>query len=189
MLSRHPQFMLAGTWQNGEELLNGIKENMPDILLLDIQMPGMNGIELAEILKKEYPELRIIALTNVETMPLAKRMMRFCNGYLLKDTDEDTLAQAIESVYAGEEVLDQRLHAQLMTDLFKTRKGYSQVSITRREKEILELVMKGHTTTEIAEALFLSPRTVENHRNNLLHKFEVKNIANLVKKLTDLGMV
>jgi len=179
ILSTDDGIELTKLYKNGDELLDGLQEQQPDVLLLDIQMPGKSGIELAGIISKKYPAIRIIALTNVDIVPQIKKMMsQGCAGYLLKDADSDVIFEAIRTVMAGEEYF----HEPIKNLLLKSLSGKKQkIIITRREKEILALIVEGHSNKEIAGKLSLSIRTVENHRNHLLQKFDVKNTAGLVK--------
>jgi len=177
---------LAGVYKNGEELLEGLEKDQPDVLLLDIQMPGRSGIELAGIISKKYPELKMIALTNVDVIPQVKKMLnQGCMGYLLKDADSDVIFDAIKTVMSGDQFLHEPVKKMLLQSLGGKR---SKIMITRREKEILGLIVNGLTNKEIAAQLNLSIRTVENHRNHLLQKLDVNNTAGLVKKAIEEGL-
>jgi len=187
MLALSPVIEVKGTYKNGEELLNGLTQYLPDVLLLDIQMPGQSGIELAGIVSKKYPSVKIIALTNVDVIPQVKKMLsQGCLGYLLKDAGTETILEAIETVNRGEQYLHEPIQKQLLKSLSAKK---SKFLITRREKEILELIVAGLSNKEIADKLSLSVRTVENHRNHLLQKFEVNNTASLVKIAIQEGLV
>jgi DNA-binding NarL/FixJ family response regulator len=188
ILSGIADISITACYMSGDALLKGLATDQPDILLLDIQMPGKNGIELAGLIAERYPTVKIIALTNVDLIVQVKKMLKQgCMGYLLKDTSADTLVQAIRTVYGGEQFLYENLRKQLINNLF-TPKSSAPV-ITRREKEILQLITEEMTNQEIADKLFLSLRTVENHRNNLLQKLKVKNTAGLVKVAILEGLV
>jgi DNA-binding NarL/FixJ family response regulator len=177
---------LTGTFTNGEELLNGLVQAKPDVLLLDIYMPGKSGIELAAIISKEFPSIKIVALTNVDIIPQVKKMLQNgASGYLLKDAAPEVIIDAIRKVADGEKFLYETLQRQIMNNLFEPKSSHV---ITRREKEILQLIVDEHTNQEIADKLFLSLRTVENHRNNLLQKLGVKNTAGLVKAAISQGI-
>lgn len=178
---------VSALYNNGDQLLEGLETCQPDVLLLDIQMPGKSGIELAAIIAKKYPAIKMIALTNVDVLTQMKQMLqKGCLGYLLKDVSPEILITAIETVYGGEQFLNENLKKQLLTSL--SGQDEKQL-ITRREKEILKLILEENTNQEIANKLFLSLRTVENHRNNLLQKLNVKNTAGLVKIALQEGLV
>jgi len=187
ILATSPTIELAGLYKNGESLLDGLQSDQPDVLLLDIQMPGQSGIELAGIITKKYPGIRIIALTNVDVIPQVKKMLnQGCMGYLLKDAGSEIIFEAIETVFQGDQYLHEPIKLQLLRSLSGKKSKYI---ITRREKEILGLIVAGLSNKEIAEKLSLSIRTVENHRNHLLQKLDVKNTAGLVKMAIDEGLV
>ncbi|RYY68262.1 MAG: response regulator transcription factor [Chitinophagaceae bacterium] len=176
-----------GTFNSADHLLENLENSQPDVLLLDIQMPGRSGLELATIISKKYPAIKMIALTNVDVLTQMKQMLqKGCLGYLLKDVSPEILINAIESVNRGEQFLHETLKKQLLNSL--SGQDEKQL-ITRREKEILKLILEENTNQDIANKLFLSLRTVENHRNNLLQKLNVKNTAGLVKVAMQEGLV
>lgn len=182
-----PDMQVTGAYLDGTSLLNALAQHQPDVLLLDIQMPGRNGIELAGIISKRYPAVKIIALTNIEILPQVKKMMRQgCSGYLLKDVEPAALIAAIRKVYEGEEVIHERLRTALNKNLFASNNANV---ITRREVEILRLIADEHTNPEIAEKLCISLHTVENHRNHILQKLGVKNTAGLIRKAIEQGLI
>ncbi len=178
---------ITGIFNDGDDLLEALEKEQPDVLLLDIQMPHKSGLELATIISKKYPQIKMIALTNVDVLTQMKQMLqKGCLGYLLKDVSPEILVKAIETVYGGEQFLNEELKKQLLNSL--SGHGEKQL-ITRREKEILKLILEENTNQQIADKLFLSLRTVENHRNNLLQKLNAKNTAGLVKIALQEGLV
>ena len=187
MLSGFPEIEITGTYTNGELLLESLTTSQPDVLLLDIQMPGKNGIELAGIITRKYPAVKIIALTNVDILVQVKKMLKQGSmGYIMKDVGPDTLFKAISTVHQGDQFIDERLKKQLLSNFSA---GPGDKLITRREKEILQLITEEFTNPEIAAKLHISPHTVENHRNHLLQKLGVKNTAGLVKAAIEQGLV
>lgn len=187
ILSETADIVLTGTYKNGDQLLEALPKEQPDILLLDIQMPGKNGIELAGIVSKKFPAIKIIALTNVDVLVQVKKMLKQgCMGYLLKDVAPDILTKAIYTVNSGEQFIYEDLKKQLINNLSAAP---HEKQITRREKEILQLIIEEYTNPEIAEKLHISPHTVENHRNHLLQKLGVKNTAGLVRAAIEQGLV
>jgi DNA-binding NarL/FixJ family response regulator len=169
---------------NGMELLELLTQldNLPEIILLDIQMPVMNGIDVQKRIRKLYPLQKVIILTMEDDEQFIMHMIsEGVNGYLLKDAEPDELEEAIEKVVKNDFYFPPGL-AQLV--LKSTRKknilrqdlpGFSE-----RELEVLDLICRDFTTSEIADKLGISPRTVEGHRRKLLEKSETKNIAGLV---------
>ncbi|RXK83974.1 response regulator transcription factor [Filimonas effusa] len=187
MLSGFPEIEITGTYTNGDLLLESLVTSRPDVLLLDIQMPGKNGIELAGIITRKYPSVKIIALTNVDILVQVKKMLKQGSmGYIMKDVGPDILFKAICTVYQDEQFIDERLKKQLLSNFSAAP---SDKLITRREKEILQLITEEYTNPEIAAKLHISPHTVENHRNHLLQKLGVKNTAGLVKAAIEQGLV
>ncbi|BAV08636.1 two component transcriptional regulator, LuxR family [Filimonas lacunae] len=178
---------IIGTYTNGDDLLKDIPVNKPDILILDIQMPGKNGIELASVIRKKYPEIKIIVLSSVEVLAQVKKILQLgCMGYLLKNIDSNTFLTAIRTVYNNEQFIHEELRKHLVNNLFTPAHF---VKITRREKEILQLIAQEMTTQEIADKLFLSTHTIVNHRNSLLQKLNVKNTAGLMMKAVEEGLL
>lgn len=187
ILAEADHINVSALYNSGNELLEGLEVKLPDVLLLDIQMPDKSGIDLAGIISKKYPSVKMIALTNVDVLTQMKQMLqKGCLGYLLKDVSPEILVSAIETVYGGEQFLNENLKKQLLNSL--SGQDNKQI-ITRREKEILKLILEENTNQDIANKLFLSLRTVENHRNNLLQKLNVKNTAGLVKIALQEGLV
>lgn len=190
MLSPYPSIRITGTFLNGAELLAGIKVQQPDVLLLDIQLPDMRGEEITLMLRKNFPDVKVLALTNFNNTLYASNMLKSgAFGYLLKNTDEETLVDAIETVYHGETYLspDMKIRVEDFRKKIQ-RKTSSKASLTIREIEILTLLTRGFSNQQIADELFLSKRTVENYRLNLTLKLEVKNTAGLVKYAIELGL-
>lgn len=187
ILTDAPHVKIEGVYNNGDDLLEAMEKNIPDVLLLDIQMPGKSGPELAVIIAKKYPSVKMIALTNVDVISQVKQMLqKGCLGYLLKDVSPEILLKAIETVHNGEQFLKDDFKTQLLNSLSGNESNHL---ITRREKEILKLIVEENTNQDIAGKLFLSLRTVENHRNNLLQKLQVKNTAGLVKVAIQEGLI
>ncbi len=182
---------LTDVCHNGEDLLLSLKKNQPDVLLLDIQMPGKRGDELARYITQTYPGISILVLTNLdETFHVENMLMNGAQGYLLKNSDRNVLLEGIQSVYANRQFIDPELKDQMLQDMMDARsKAATMPKLTHREQEVLELIAGEYTSPEIAEKLFISYRTVENHRLNLLFKLEVKNTAGLVRKAFQMGLI
>lgn len=186
------RFELLWEAMDGKEVLNNIENfPLPDVLLLDIQMPEKDGMETCKIIHQKYPEIHIIALTNFEDVFYVKNMMKNgAQGYLLKTADIEVLLKAIETVYGGEDFFDEAIKSKLIQDsIFGKRRTSLIPMLTRREKEVLKLIIDENTNTQIADKLFLSLRTVEKHRTSLLQKLGVKNTAGLVKEAITKGLV
>jgi DNA-binding NarL/FixJ family response regulator len=190
VINANPQFELYGVYSSGADLLNGLQTQVPDVLLLDIQLPDKMGNELCRIVRKQYPKLAILALTNMDTAYYLKEMMQYgCMGYLTKHTDESILTQAIIQAYNGEQFIEQGLKEQLIDNTLQKRSVPKSPQLTQREKEILQLIALEYTNQQIADKLFLALRTVENHRLNISQKLNSKNTVGLIKTALRMGLI
>lgn len=188
MLANHPHIIICGTYANGAQLFEGLRNNIPQVLLLDIQMPGKTGDELAPELRKKYPQMAILTLTNFDNTIYVNAMLKHgVAGYLLKTTSPQTLIKAIETVASGGQFMDPAINEKVAQLRLMEKEGNLN-PLTLREKEILRHLVDGETTKEIAGNLFLSFYTVENYRARILQKLQVKNTAELIKKALILGL-
>jgi len=190
-LSDYDHIKITGTYTTGKDLLKGISIHQPDVLLLDLQLPDYMGNELAAKIRELYPNIRILILTGMESAFHAKDIMQQgCMGYLFKiSTTPELLLKAIEHAYAGEIFMDPAVNALLVSDLIKHKPdSNAKLQLSKREKEILALIVAQMSSPEIAQKLFISHRTVENHRFSLMQKLGVKNAAGLVLKAVQLGL-
>lgn len=176
---------------SGKELMVNLLANQPDVLLLDIQMPDANGIDLCKTILHKYPDIKIIALTNFEQSSYVKQMIRNgAMGYLLKNIDGKTLRAAIQTVMQNKPFIQEQIKNNMLNEVLSGQKSTSQgVSLTKREVEILGLVARELSNQQIADKLFISIRTVETHRINLTQKLGVHNTAGLVKEAYKRGLV
>lgn len=190
MLQGYPHIEVIDAYNNGDELWQGLALQQPDVLLLDIQLPGQPGDELTPLILKKFPALRIMALTNfASSLYLSTMLRQGALGYLLKTTKQDTLIDAIETVYRGETFIEPSLRDKLVQQSDKNNRSvYAQLSLTIREKEILRLLVAGKANQEIADALFIGYHTVRNYRARIFDKLEVNSISELVSKALTLGL-
>lgn len=191
MLQDSTEIKITDVYHNGEALMEGLAINQPDVLILDIQMPGASGAELTPDIVRLYPDIGILALTNLDQSFHVKKMIsNGAMGYLLKSVGQEILWEAIKSVHQRIQFIDPSLRNQLLQDMFISEKNKQRhPELTPREFEILQLIGNNHTSQEIADKLFLSKRTIDYHRVSLLFKFEVKNASGLIKKAIELGMI
>jgi DNA-binding NarL/FixJ family response regulator len=194
LLNTYNHIIVQNAFNNAEQLLEGLSYYQPDVLLLDILLPDRSGKDLVPIIRKAYPNIRILALTSLDAPAMVTSMLRRgCTGYLLKGAGPETLADAIETVFRGEKYIEAGLKEQLLQNVidFKHQSSDQQVlpGLTQREKEVLKLIAEEYTTKEIAEKLFISHRTAENHRCSLIQKLDVKNTVGLIKVAIQLGFV
>ena len=181
LLDSNEDFEVIAEAENGEALLEHLKTKETDLVLLDINMPKMGGEETAERIKKEYPEVKILVLTMHDTADYIAKMLKLgADGYLLKTTSKDELFEGIKNVMAGENFYGKEVQQTFMSS-FSSNNVSSEIHLTTREKDILQLICEECNTNEIADKLFISPYTVETHRKNLLSKTGSKNVAGLVK--------
>lgn len=190
MLQGVEHIQVIALCRNGDELLTALTRSVPDVILMDIQLPGTDGIKLTRLVQSMYPGCKLLGLSNMDEKQYITAMLRSgASGYLLKNVDRDVLVAAIEAVHAGEQYVQKELQSRLLQEAFTGRKFKGdKPALTRREKEILQLIAEEHSNQEIAERLFLSVRTVENHRFNLMQKLGVKNVAGLVKEAISMGL-
>lgn len=195
LLTQVNSINIIGEASNGEEFLKLLKANeLPDIVLLDINMPGMNGIEACKKATEKYPELKVIALTmNDEQEYYFQMIQSGARGFVLKSAGTDVLKEAIKEVINGgsyfpEDILRKIIFKFGSNDSVEN-KSNNIFDLTKREKEVLALLCQGYTNAEIAEKIFLSPKTIEGHRSNLLSKTGTKNSAHLVMVAIQKGII
>lgn len=183
MLSQVEGLEIVGSANNGYELVERAAELKPDLVLTDIQMPVMDGIEATAKIHKANPSIKVIALTMLnETMFIKKMLEAGASGYVIKTIDKQELIKAIHKVAAGEKHFGEEVISQLMNNFSDKKSVANPISnLTKREKEILTLIARGLTDKEIAENVFLSPLTVTTHRKNILSKLGLKNKVELTK--------
>lgn len=168
---------------NGQEVVDLVKYHMPDIVLLDIMMPIMNGISATEIIKRDYKGVFVILLTAFEDLKhIEQALSAGANAYLSKDISARDLCDSVHRVIQGERVLSKSILNTLQKKYSAdNNENENNVIITKREQEILDLVAMGKTSNEIADTLNISVRTVESHRYNLMQKLGAKNTAAMVR--------
>lgn len=174
--------------ESGDQLIKKLRTSKthPEIIVTDLKMPGINGIEVTKIIKKEFPEIKVIALTSYFSKPFILNMISIgAVAYLAKNSTPKLMIKTIKEVYKKGFYYDEQVLKYIHESITnpkdqKIKSTFDSNYFTKREIEVLELICKQYTTNDISEKLFISPRTVEGHRNNLLAKTEVKNVAGLV---------
>ena len=170
---------------NADSCLAFLKQQLPDIILMDISMPGLSGIELCKLVREQYPSVFIIGLSTFNQQSFIQKMMdNGASGYVLKNATQEELMEAIETVASGKIYLSDEVASVLRKD-----NNEGMPVITRREKEVLDLIAEGLTNNEIAKQLFIGITTVDTHRKNLLTKFNAKNTASLVRIAAHLKII
>lgn len=181
ILANENEVRLVGCAADGHELMDLLMEKKADVILMDINMPGMNGIEATKQVKSKHPNIKVLSFSQYDEKRFIKQMMKNgANGYLLKNSSASEMVNAIKIAHGGGIYMSQEL-PNVFDVKPKPRSNYLFPDLTPREIDVLKEICLEKNTTEIAEALFLSPNTVETHRANLLLKVGVKNTAGLVK--------
>ncbi|WP_405207939.1 response regulator [Aquimarina sp. LLG6339-5] len=191
MLRTETDIDVINSFTHEENCYDFLKKEIPDVLLLDINLKNANGIEICGELSKIYSSLKIIGVSNYTEPGFIKNMLRSgAKGYLLKNTTQEELVNAIKVVMNDQTFLPRSVETILLNDSIGSPQPKKSVpKLTRREKEILQLISDEMTNSEIAEKLIVSIKTVESHRNNLLQKFGVKNAAGLIKNAMNMGFI
>ena len=186
ILAQIPLVQVNATAGTAFEALAALKETVVDIAFVDINLPDINGIELCNKIKKEFPQVRVLGLSTFKQRSYVSEMIKNgASGYLLKSADKEEIKEAITSVMQGKMYFS----ANINNAKAETIGENEMPTLTRREKEILQMIAEGLTNTEIAQKLFISLYTVDTHRKNLLTKFEVNNTALLIKLAAKFGIV
>ena len=176
LLQNEKSIEWMGHAMNAASCLAFLNKQLPDVILMDINLPDISGIDLCKEVKTKYPSVFIIGLSTFNQQSFIQKMMdNGASGYVLKNATQEELTSAIETVMKGKTYLSEEASNTLRKD------NGASIVLTRREKEVLELIADGMTNAEIAQKLFISVTTVDTHRKNLLAKFETKNTAALIK--------
>lgn len=187
ILNDHPEFTVISEAENGKQALEKCEIFNPDVLLLDLDMPVLNGLDAVPLLKKQFPALKIGILTMHEEKLLIEKMIKLgVHGYLYKSSDPAELLEGVSKLAAGKTFYTSAVTENLVkSDTIFQNTSHDQAlllaQLSDREKEILTLIARGMSNTEIGEKLSISHRTVDSHRQNLLRKLQVKNLAGLIR--------
>ena len=179
LLSDFESVEITAKLQSGEMLLNYIEDNQIDLILMDIFLPGINGVDLCKAIKQKYPKIIIIGMSSQSERSLVMQFIQNGgNGYILKSASFEEFKSCIEKATQGEIVFSDEVKAIISQPNFENLDRIP--SLSRREKDIVQLLSKGKSTQEIADQLFLSFLTVQTHRRNILQKYKMKNVAELM---------
>lgn len=185
ILKNEDHIELLDSFISAKEGIAFLQERLVDVVLLDINMPDMNGIEACERISKSHPDSKVIAISNNNENSIIQRMLQSgAAGYILKNASADELVQCIRDAFEGKTALSEDVKG-----ILRSATSGNLPKITRREAEILQLLAQGLTSPEIADKIFVSPLTIETHRRNLIQKFEVNNSAALIHKAMELKYI
>ena len=190
-LNLAPDIQVVGEATSGEEAITQAEALQPDVILMDVNMPGVNGIEATRRILHDYPHIRILVITMFEDDGTVFAAMRAgARGYILKDAEKENILRAIQAVSNGEAIFSPTIAARLM-DFFATQSKLPKEifpSLTEREREILQLIARGRSNADIARDLSLSPKTVYNYVSNILTKLQVADRAQAIIRAREAGM-
>ncbi|QBQ40711.1 response regulator transcription factor [Sphingobacterium psychroaquaticum] len=188
ILSKEEDFHVIGCFPDAKSTLAFLSETPPQVLLLDINLPDANSLDLVADMKRKYPDLRILIISVHNEYAVIKSMLdQGANGYVQKNSSVDDIVTGIKTILVGDTYVCSQtkfiLESKQQDTLLRVPK------LTRREKEILQEAAQGFTTIQIAERLFISPHTVESHRKNLIEKFSTKNLSSVIKLALEYGLI
>lgn len=189
MIDIEPNMEIIGEADNESSILEVCQLKKPDVVLMDISMGSTDGISVTKKLKELYPEIKVLALSMHNESQYIKSMLdNGANGYILKTTGRNEMLSAIQTVYSGATFLSSDVSLNLLKGLNQTQ-NTEIIKLTPREIEVLKMIANEHSNQEIADTLFISSRTVDTHRRNLLEKLGLKNNAGLVRYAIQKGFV
>jgi two-component system, NarL family, response regulator NreC len=188
LLAKNEDLEIVGEADSAAQLFDLLKEKHVNLVLMDISMPETNGLDAIKSARDQYPDVKFIVLTmHAEGQYVVKAVKNGAFGYLVKNADEKELLQAIRDVANGKKHFNSEISQLMIGNM--ALEGESHKKLSDRELEVLQLVSEGKTTKEIADELFVSTRTVETHRVNMMKKLHVQNTAELIKKSAHLGLI
>lgn len=192
LLGKEGDINVVGEANNGREAVKLALDKNPDLVIMDIAMQDMNGIEATRQIKHANPRINVLALSMHSERQIVVGIFRAgASGYLLKDSTSNELVEAIRTVYKGKKYLSQKISDIVLQEISDIKKDSAEIGVdilTNRECEILQLIAEGKSTKQIAEVLFISPKTVESHRANIMEKLDIHNVPELTKYAIRTGL-
>ncbi len=183
ILSNDPEINVVGEASNGKEIVSFLSSQKADVVILDVNMPEMNGLETTKYLKEHFPEIKVLVLTRLEHEHYVSQFFESgAKAYLIRNIDKATLVNTIKKIHMGDTFLSPEITQTIVKNLKDNAQGLKNgIPLTKREIEVLYLIAEGLTNQEIADKFSTSRRTIESHRKNLIEKTGVKNTASLIK--------
>jgi len=193
LLAGEREIVVVGEAGDGREALEKVETLLPNIVLMDMVMPGMNGLEATTLIKELHSEVKVLILSMYDDDEYVQQVIQAgASGYLLKGMAADDLVLAIREVHAGSSFLNPAVAAKLIEDYVRRVRGEGDAAgdlLTAREREVLKLIAEGNTNQEIADVLRLSRKTVESHRANIMRKLDLHDVTELVKYALRTGLI
>ena len=188
ILSAKEELSIVGTVSNGKEVLDFLAKNPVDVVIMDLNMPVLNGIEATEEIKKKFPETKILILSMFDREGYIQNALDVgVDGYVLKNVSETEILSAVKRLMEGKTYFSQDVMAQMAMNMRVYGESEGGVKLTETERKILQLLSEGDTSGEISDKLDLSPNTITSYRKLLLQKFEAKNVSHMVKMAYEKG--
>jgi len=174
LLEMDERIGIIGEVGDGQGAINLARKLQPDVILMDIQMPGTDGIVATRVIKKEFPHINIIALTVYEDEQVVEAVRAGVSAYVLKDVDTVELTSTIFKVREGNVLIHPRVAGKVTRELSREERKKNYAKLTKREKDVLDLLVKGYSNKEMADVMCISEKTVKNHFTSIFRKLEVK---------------
>ena len=194
LISTQPEFSVIGDVRSGKEAMQASQQTEPDMIVMDIMLSGVSGLDIVVQIKRRYPQVRVILLTSFRSEEYVRAALRAgTDGYVLKDASLEELLMSLRSVAMGKKYLSPDVSNHVVDSFLhpETRNGKAShlEILTNRERSILQLIAEGRTNRGAAEFLSVSPKTVEKHRSSLMHKLGLRNAAELTLVAMELGLI
>lgn len=192
LLKLHQDIEVVGEAGDGREAIEGVAQAEPDVVMMDIAMPNLNGLEATRQIKRSLPQVKILALSMHTDNEYVYQVLRAgASGYLLKKSAADEMIMAIRAVHQGDYFLSPAISKEVIEGYIDRAAKEEETfePLTSREREVLQLIAEGHTNKEVAQILHISEKTVEHHRANLMGKLDIHNLAELIKYALRKGII
>lgn len=177
---------------NGLEAVNMIKRSQPQLVVMDVNMPEMNGLEATELIKNQFPEIKVLILSHYNNEPYVLRALKVgADGYMLKDAAVEELQQGLSDIINDKMYISPDIDQNIVERLMKSEDGQIDALdiLTSRQRSILQLIAEGHSTKDIAEKLYLSVKTIEAHRANIMDRLDIRDVPGLVRFAIRVGLI
>ncbi|MEN3325156.1 response regulator transcription factor [Mariniflexile soesokkakense] len=189
VIEKNASMLVVGEAKDGREAIKLSNQLKPDVVIMDIAMDGLNGVEATRRIVQENPETRVIALSMHSNRRFIIGMFKAgAYGYLLKDCDSEELIKAIKTVAINQKYITQNISSVILSEIISVHQE-EEVNLTAREKEILQLIAEGKSSKDIGEILFLSSKTVDSHRKNIMDKLELHSLQELTRYAISIGLI